>query len=397
MIFAINKVDRPNANPEKIKEELSNINILVEDWGGKYQSQEVSAKTGEGIDELLEKVLLETELLELKANPNKPAVGSVIEAELDKGRGYVTTIMIQGGTLRIGDVVVAGSHHGKVKAMFNHKGEKLKEAGPSTPIQMLGLDGAAQAGDLFNVMETDREAREVAAKREQLSREQSIRTKKHITLDEIGRRLAIGSFQELNVIVKGDVDGSIEALSDSLLKLSTNEVQVNVIHKGVGQISESDVLLATASDAVIIGFQVRPSTGAKNLAENEDVEIRLYSVIYDAINDVKDAMEGMLAPEEEEVIVGNVEIRDIFKISKVGTVAGCMVIDGVIKRANNIRVIRDGIVVYAGEIGQLKRFKEDVQEVKNGYECGLSIKNFNDLKVGDVVESYEIRETKRTL
>ena len=397
MIFAINKMDRPNANADKIKEELSAINILVEDWGGKYQSQEVSAKTGDGIDELLEKVLLETELLELKANPNKPAVGSVIEAELDKGRGYVTTIMVQSGTLRVGDVVVAGTHYGKVKAMFNHIGEKLEDAGPSTPVQMLGLDGAAQAGDIFNVMETDREAREVAGKREQLSREQSIRTKKHITLDEIGRRLAIGSFQELNVIVKGDVDGSIEALSDSLLKLSTDEVQVNVIHKGVGQISESDVLLATASDAVIIGFQVRPSVGAKALAENEDVEIRLYSIIYDAINDVKDAMEGMLAPDEEEIIVGNVQIRDIFKISKVGTVAGCMVIDGVVKRSNDIRVIRDGIVVYAGEIGQLKRFKEDVQEVKNGYECGLSIKNFNDLKEGDVVESYEIRETARKL
>ena len=397
MIFAINKIDRPNANADKIKEELSKINILVEDWGGKYQSQEVSAKTGEGIDELLEKVLLETELLELKANPNKNAIGSVIESELDKGRGYVTTIMVQAGTLRVGDVMVAGTHYGKVKAMFNHKGEKLKQAGPATPVLMLGLDGAAQAGDSFNVMDTDREAREVANKREQLTREQSIRTKKHITLDEIGRRLAIGSFQELNVIVKGDVDGSIEALSDSLLKLSTNEVQVNVIHKGVGQISESDVLLATASDAVIIGFQVRPSAGAKTLAQNEDVEIRLYSVIYDAINDVKDAMEGMLAPEEEEVIVGNVEIRDIFKISKVGTVAGCMVTDGVIKRANNIRIIRDGIVVYTGEIGQLKRFKEDVQEVKNGYECGLSIKSFNDLKVGDIVESYEVREIKRTL
>lgn len=397
LIFAINKIDRPNANPDKIKEELSKINILVEDWGGKYQSQEISAKTGEGVDELLEKVLLETEMLELKANPNKPAVGSVIEATLDKGRGYVTTIMIQSGSLHVGDVILAGSHHGKVKAMFNHIGEKLTEAGPSTPVQMLGLDGAAQAGDTLNVMTSDREARELATKREQLSREQSIRTKKHITLDEIGRRLAIGSFQELNVIVKGDVDGSIEALSDSLLKLSTDEVQVNVVHKGVGQISESDVLLATASDAVIIGFQVRPSSGAKILAENEDVEIRLYSVIYDAINDVKDAMEGMLAPEEEEIIVGNVEIRDIFKISKVGTVAGCMVTNGVIKRANNIRVIRDGIVVYSGEIGQLKRFKEDVQEVKNGYECGLSIKSFNDLKVGDVVESYEIREISRTL
>jgi len=397
MIFAINKIDRPNANSEKIKEELSKINILVEDWGGKYQSQDISAKTGEGIEELLEKVLLETEILELKANANKPAVGTVIEATLDKGRGYVTTIMVQSGTLKIGDVLLAGSHFGKVKAMYNHTGDRLEEVGPSTPLQMLGLSGAAQAGDTFNVMASEREAREVATKREQLSREQSIRTKKHITLDEIGRRLAIGSFKELNVIVKGDVDGSIEALSDSLLKLSTEEVQVNVIHKGVGQISESDVLLATASDAVIIGFQVRPSTGAKTIAENEDVEVRLYSIIYDAINDVKDAMEGMLAPDEEEIIVGNVEIRDIFKITKVGTVAGCMVLDGIIKRANNIRLIRDGIVLYSGEIGQLKRFKEDVQEVKNGYECGLSIKGFNDLKEGDVVESYEIREIKRTL
>ena len=397
MIFAINKMDRPNANADKIKEELSQVNILVEDWGGKYQSQEISAKTGDGIEELLEKVLLETELLELKANPNKPATGSVIEATLDKGRGYVTTIMIQAGTLKIGDVVLAGSYFGKVKAMFNHTGEKFDEAGPSTPVQMLGLAGAPPAGENFHVMPSEREAREMATKREQLTREQSIRTKKHITLDEIGRRLAIGSFQELNVIVKGDVDGSIEALSDSLLKLSTDEVQVNVVHKGVGQISESDVLLATASDAVIIGFQVRPSISAKTLAETEDVEIRLYSVIYDAINDVKDAMEGMLAPEEEEVIVGNVEIRDIFKITKIGTVAGCMVISGTVKRANDIRVIRDGIVVYSGEIGQLKRFKEDVQEVKKGFECGLSIKSFNDLKEGDVVESYEVREIKRTL
>ena len=397
MIFAINKMDRPNANADKIKEELSQINILVEDWGGKYQSQEISAKTGDGIEELLEKVLLETELLELKANPNKSATGSVIEATLDKGRGYVTTIMVQAGTLKIGDVVLAGSYFGKVKAMFNHTGEKFDEAGPSTPVQMLGLAGAPPAGETFHVMPSEREAREMATKREQLTREQSIRTKKHITLDEIGRRLAIGSFQELNVIVKGDVDGSIEALSDSLLKLSTDEVQVNVVHKGVGQISESDVLLATASDAVIIGFQVRPSVSAKTLAETEDVEIRLYSVIYDAINDVKDAMEGMLAPEEEEVIVGNVEIRDIFKISKVGTVAGCMVISGVVKRANDIRIIRDGIVVYSGEIGQLKRFKEDVQEVKKGFECGLSIKSFNDLEVDDIVESYEVREIKRTL
>ncbi len=397
MIFAINKMDRPSANADKIKEELSQNNILVEDWGGKYQSQEISAKTGDGIDDLLEKVLLETELLELKANPNKPATGTVIEATLDKGRGYVTTIMVQAGTLKIGDVVLAGSYFGKVKAMFNHTGEKFKEAGPSTPVQILGLAGAPPAGETFHVMPSEREAREMATKREQLTREQSIRTKKHITLDEIGRRLAIGTFKELNVIVKGDVDGSIEALSDSLLKLSTDEVQVNVVHKGVGQISESDVLLATASDAVIIGFQVRPSVGAKGLAETEDVEIRLYSVIYDAINEVKDAMEGMLAPEEEEIIVGNVEIREIFKISKVGTVAGCMVISGQVKRANDIRVIRDGIVVYSGEIGQLKRFKEDVQEVKKGFECGLSIKGFNDLKVDDVVESYEIREIKRTL
>jgi translation initiation factor IF-2 len=397
IIIAINKIDRPNANVEKIKDELSQINILVEDWGGKYQVQEISAKTGEGIGELLEKVLLETELLELKANPNKNAVGSVIEATLDKGRGYVTTIMVQSGTLKIGNVLLAGSHYGRVKAMFNHKGEKLTEAGPSTPVLMLGLNGAAQAGEALKVTDTEREARELATSREQIEREQSVRTKKHITLDEIGRRLAIGNFKELNVIVKGDVDGSIEALSDSLLKLSTDEVQVNIIHKGVGQISESDVLLATASDAIIIGFQVRPSSSAKKIAETEAVEIRLYSIIYDAINDVKDAMEGMLAPAEEEVIVGNVQIRDIFKISKVGTVAGCMVIDGVIKRANNIRVIRDGIVVYSGEMGQLKRFKDDVQEVKSGYECGLSIKGFNDLEEGDVVESYEVREIKRKL
>ena len=397
IIIAINKIDRPNANADKIREELSAMNILVESWGGKYQDQEISAKTGEGIDELLEKVLLEAELLELKANPNKNAVGSVIEAALDKGRGYVTTVMVQEGKLQIGDVMLAGSYFGKVKAMFDHTGKKLKEAGPSTPVQVLGLDGAPQAGDGFNVMDTDREAREIANKREQILREQSIRTKKHITLDEIGRRLAIGSFKELNIILKGDVDGSIEALSDSLQKLSTDEVQVNIIHKAVGQISESDVLLATASDAVIIGFQVRPSAGAKKIAETEAVEIRLYSIIYDAINDIKDAMEGMLDPDTEEVIVGNVEIRDIFKISKVGTVAGCMVTDGTIKRANPIRIIRDGIVVYEGEMGQLKRFKDDVQEVKSGYECGLSIKNFNDIKVGDVVESYEQREVKRTL
>ncbi len=397
IIIAINKIDKPNANPDKVKESLANINILVEDWGGKYQCAAISAKTGQGVDDLLEKVLLEAELLELKSNPVKRANGTVIEASLDKGRGYVATLLVQNGTMKVGDVVLAGAFHGRVKAMFDHKGNQMKEAGPSTPVLMLGLDGAPQAGDKFNVMESDREAREIATKREQIIREQSIRTKKHITLDEIGRRLAIGSFKELNVIVKGDVDGSVEALSDSLLKLSTEEIQVNIIHKGVGQISESDVLLASASDAVIVGFQVRPSTSAKRIAENEEIEIRLYSVIYDAINDVKDAMEGMLDPEVEEVIVGNVEVRDVFKISKVGTVAGCMVTDGYIKRNNPIRLIRDGIVVYSGEMGQLKRFKDDVQEVKNGYECGISIKNFNDIKEGDVIESYEERETKRTL
>ncbi|HCX24239.1 MAG: translation initiation factor IF-2 [Flammeovirgaceae bacterium] len=397
IIIAINKVDKPNANPDKIKEELSQMNILVEDWGGKYQCQHVSAKTGEGIDDLLEKVLLEAELLELTANPDKPAVGSVIEATLDKGRGYVTTLMVQAGTMKVGDVVLAGSNYGKVKAMFDHRGKKMNVVGPSTPVLMLGLDGAPQAGDRFNVMESDREAREIATKREQIHREQSIRTKKHITLDEIGRRLAIGSFKELNVIVKGDVDGSIEALSDSLLKLSTEEVQVNIIHKAVGQISESDVLLASASDAIIIGFQVRPSSQARRIAENEEIEIRLYSIIYDAINDVKDAMEGMLEPTTEEVITGNIEVREVFKISKIGTVAGCYVTEGTVKRQNKVRLIRDGIVVYEGEINQLKRFKEDVNEVKNGYECGVSIKNFNDIKVGDIIEGFTEKEVKRTL
>lgn len=397
IVIAINKVDKPNANPDKIKEELSQINILVEDWGGKYQCQHVSAKTGEGVEELLEKVLLEAELLELKANPDKPAIGSVIEASLDKGRGYVTTLMVQAGSMRIGDVVLAGSNYGKIKAMFDHRGKKIKEAGPSTPVLMLGLDGAPQAGDRFNVMNSEREAREIASKREQIQREQSIRTKKHITLDEIGRRLAIGSFKELNVIVKGDVDGSIEALSDSLLKLSTEEVQVNIIHKAVGQISESDVLLASASDAIIIGFQVRPSSQARRLAENEEIEMRMYSIIYDAINDVKDAMEGMLEPTTEEVITGNIEVREVFKISKVGTVAGCYVTDGTVKRSNKVRLIRDGIVVYEGEINQLKRFKDDVAEVKQSYECGVSIKNFNDIKAGDIIEGYEEREVKRKL
>ena len=397
IVIAINKVDKPNANPDKIREELANLNILVEDWGGKYQCQEVSAKTCQGIDELLEKVLLEAELQELKANPNKNAVGTVIEASLDKGRGYLATLMVQSGTMKIGDVVLAGSHYGKVKAMFDHRGNRLKEVGPSTPVQMLGLDGAPQAGDKFNVMDSEREAREIANKREQILREQSVRTKKHITLDEIGRRLAVGNFKELNVIVKGDVDGSVEALSDSLLKLSTDEVQVNIIHKAVGQISESDVLLATASDAIILGFQVRPSGGARKLAETEEIEIRLYSIIYDAINEIKDAMEGLLEPTEKEVITGNIEVRETFKISKVGTVAGCYVTDGYVKRNNQIRLIRDGIVVYTGDIGQLKRFKDDVGEVKAGYECGLSIKNFNDIKVGDIIEGFEIQEVKRTL
>ena len=397
IVIAINKIDRPNANPEKIKEELSAINVLVEDWGGKYQCQHISAKTGEGVEELLEKVLLEAELLELKANADKHAVGTVIEATLDKGRGYVTTLMVQAGTLNIGDVLLAGPYFGKVKAMFDHRGKKLDKVGPSTPVQMLGLDGAPQAGDKFNIMDTDREAREIATKREQILREQSVRTKKHITLDEIGRRLAIGSFKELNVIVKGDVDGSVEALSDSLLKLSTDEVQVNIIHKGVGQISESDVLLASASDAVVVGFQVRPSGGAKKIAETEEIEIRLYSVIYDAINDVKDAMEGMLAPTVEEIITGNIEVREVFKISKVGTVAGCYVTDGYVKRSNDIRLVRDGIVSYQGEINQLKRFKDDVQEVKSGFECGISIKSFNDIQVGDVIEGFEKREVKRSL
>lgn len=397
IVIAINKVDKPNANPEKIKEDLSKMNILVEDWGGKYQCQHVSAKTGEGIDELLDKVLLEAELLELKANPNKPAVGSIIEASLDKGRGFVSTIMVQAGTLRVGDVLLAGPYFGKVKAMFDHRGKKLNEAGPSTPVQMLGLDGAPQAGDRFNVMPSDREAREIANKREQILREQSIRTKKHITLDEIGRRLAIGNFKELNVIVKGDVDGSVEALSDSLLKLSTEEVQVNILHKAVGQISESDVLLASASDAIIVGFQVRPSSSARKIAETEEIEIRLYSIIYDAINEIKDAMEGMLEPTSEEVITGNIAVREVFKISKVGTVAGCYVTDGIVKRSNKVRLVREGIVVYTGEINQLKRFKDDVNEVKSGYECGISIKNFNDIKVGDVIEGFEVKQVKRTL
>jgi translation initiation factor IF-2 len=395
IIIAINKMDKPGANPEKVKDSLSKINILVEDWGGKYQCQAISAKSGLGIDELLEKVLLEAEILTLKANPDKPAIGSIIEASLDKGRGYVTTLMVQAGTLKVGDIMVAGSNHGRVKAMFDDTGKRVSEAGPSTPVQVLGLDGAPQAGEKFQVMESDREARELANKRSQILREQSIRTKKHITLDEIGRRLAIGSFKQLNVIVKGDVDGSVEALSDSLLKLSTEKVAVSIIHKAVGQISESDVLLASASDAIIIGFQVRPSVAARRIADNEEIEIRLYSIIYDAINEIKAAMEGMLEKEMEEVIVGNAEVREVFKISKIGTVAGCMVTDGYVKRNNPIRLIRDGIVVYSGEMTALKRFKDDASEVKSGFDCGISIKNLNDIEVGDVIESYETREVKK--
>ncbi|MGR3808883.1 translation initiation factor IF-2 [Jiulongibacter sp. NS-SX5] len=397
IVFALNKIDKPGANPDKIREDLSKENILVESWGGKYQEQEVSAKTGIGIDELLDKVLLEAELLELKANADRKANGAVVEASLDKGRGYVSTILVQAGTLNVGDIILAGQYFGRVRAMINDLGERIKVAGPSTPVQILGLPGAPQAGDKFNVMDSDREAREIANKREQIIREQSIRAKRHITLDEIGRRKAIGSFKELSVIVKGDVDGSVEALSDSLLKLSTDEVQVKIIHKGVGQISESDVLLASAADAIIIGFQVRPSANARRIADTEEIEIRLYSVIYDAINEIKDAMEGLLAPTEEEVVTGNIEVREIFKISKIGTIAGSYVTDGYVKRANSVRVIRDGIVLHDGKIAQLKRFKDDVSEVRAGYECGINVEKFNDLQIGDIIESYEIREIKRSL
>ncbi len=397
IVIAINKIDREDANPEKIKEELSKMNILVEDWGGKFQSQEISAKTGKGVDALQEKVLLEAELLDLKANAGKNAKGTVIESELDKGRGFVSTVLVQTGTLKMGDVVLAGCYSGRVKAMFNERGQRMDEAGPSTPAMILGLDGAAQAGDQFNVLDDEREARDIANKRMQLQREQGIRTHKHITLDEIGRRLAIGSFRELNIIIKGDVDGSIEALSDSMLKLSTEEVQVNVIHKSVGAITESDVLLASASNAIIVGFQVRPSMGARKLAEQEQIDIRLYSIIYDAINEVKDAMEGMLAPEYEEKITCNIEVREVFKIPKVGAVAGCRVMDGKVTRNTNIRIIRDGIVAFTGQLASLKRFKDDVKEVATGFECGLSVENYNDIKVGDIIEGYEQVAVKRTL
>jgi translation initiation factor IF-2 len=397
IIFAFNKIDRPGANADKVREQLSAMNILVEEWGGKYQTQEISAKTGLNIELLLEKVLLEAELLELKANPNKRAVGTVIESALDKGRGIVTTVLVQAGTLRVGDPILAGCYSGRVKALTNERGQRVEQAGPSTPVQVLGMQGAPTAGDKFNALESEPEAREIANKRLQLQREQGLRTQKHITLDEIGRRLAIGNFKELNIIVKGDVDGSIEALSDSLLKLSTDQIQVNIISKAVGQISESDVLLASASDAIIIGFQVRPSGGARKLAEQEQIDIRLYSIIYDAINEIKAAMEGMLAPTFEEKIVANVEIREIFKISKVGTIAGCMVLDGKITRNSKIRIVREGVVIYTGELASLKRFKDDVKEAATGYECGLNIQNFNNIEVGDIVEAYENVEVKRKL
>ena len=395
MVFAINKIDKPNANPDHIKEQLSQMNYLVESWGGKYQDQEVSAKKGLNLDKLLEKVLLEAEMLDLKANPNKKAQGTVIESTLDKGRGYVSTILVQSGTLRVGDVILSGTYTGRVKAMFNENGKKVEAAGPSTPVQVLGLNGAPQAGDTFNVMDDDRSAREIANKREQLARMQGIMTQKHVTLDEIGRRIAIGSFKELNIIVKGDVDGSVEAMSGSLIKLSKETVQVNVIHAAVGQISESDVLLAAASNAIIVGFQVRPSAAARKLAEKEEIEIRLYSIIYDAINDIKDAIEGMLEPVMKEEIVASVEVLEIFKISKVGTVAGCIVREGKLQRNTPIRVIRDGIVIYTGKLGSLKRFKDDVKEVAAGQDCGLNIESFNDIRVGDIVEGYEQVEVKR--
>ena len=397
MVFAINKIDKPGANPEKIREQLSQMNILVEDWGGKYQCQEISAKKGINVDALLEKVLLESEMLELKANPNKRAAGAVIESSLDKGRGYLATILVQNGTLRVGDVMLSGCYTGKVKAMYNERGQKVTEAGPSTPVSVLGLNGAPTAGETFVVMADEKEAKDIANKREQLIRIQGIKTQKHMTLEEIGRRIAIGNFKELNVIVKGDVDGSVEALSDSIIKLSTEEVRVNVIHKAVGAISESDILLAAASDAIIIGFQVRPMPSARKLAEKEEIEIRLYSVIYDCINELKSGIEGMLEPEQKEVVTATAEVQETFKISKVGTIAGCIVREGKLTRTAKVRVIRDGIVVYTGELGSLKRFKDDVKEVHSGLDCGLNIQGYNDIKVGDVVEAYTIEEIKRTL
>ncbi len=397
IIFAINKVDKPNANPDKIKEQLAGMNLLVEDWGGSIQSQDISAKTGQGVEELLEKVLLEAEVLELKANPTKNAVGTVVEAQLDKGRGYVSTILVQAGTLRIGDYLLAGKHSGKVRAMFDERGNNLAEAGPSTPVSILGLDGAPQAGDKFNVFDDEREAKQIATKRSQLQREQSVRTQKTLTLDEIGRRIALGDFKELNIILKGDVDGSVEALTDSFQKLSTEEIQVNILHKGVGAITESDVLLASASDAIIVGFNVRPQGNARSVADKEEVDIRTYSIIYDAINDLKDAMEGMLSPEMKEEVTGNVEIREVYKISKIGNIAGCMVMNGKVYRDSKVRIVRDGIVVHDGELSSLKRFKDDVKEVAKGYDCGLQIKNYNDIKVGDTLEAYKEVAVKKKL
>ena len=397
MVFAINKIDKPAANPDKIKEELANMNYLVEDWGGKYQSQDISAKKGIGVEDLMEKVLLEADLLELRANPDRAAIGSVIESSLDKGRGYVATVLVQNGTLHVGDVILAGTNYGKVKAMFNERNQRVTEAGPSTPVLILGLNGAPQAGDTFNVLPTEQEARDIASKREQLQRELNMRTKKRVGLEELGRRRALNDFHELNLVVKGDVDGSVEALSDSLLKLSTPEIQVNVLHKGVGAISESDVTLAAASDAIIIGFQVRPSAAARREAEKEGVEIRLYSVIYKAIEEVKDAMEGLLSPEIKEEIIGTAEVLQTYKISKVGTIAGAIVRDGKIKRASKVRVIRDGIVIYTGELGSLKRFKDDVKEVTSGYDCGLSVQGYNDIREGDLIEAFEEVEVKKTL
>ncbi len=397
LVFAINKIDRPTANPEKIKEGLANMNLLVEDWGGKIQSHDISAKTGNGVKELLEKILLEAELLELKANPDKLASGTVVEAFLDKGRGYVSTILVQGGTLKIGDYVLAGTCSGKIKAMHDERGKIVKAAGPATPISILGLDGAPQAGDKFHVLEDEKEAKQIAAKRSQLLREQSVRTQRHITLDEIGRRIALGDFKELNIILKGDVDGSVEALTDSFQKLSTDEIQVNIIHKGVGAITESDVLLASASDAIVIGFNVRPMGNARDIADKEEIDIRMYSIIYDAINDLKDAMEGMLSPVMKEEISGTAEIRETFKISKIGTIAGCMVTSGKIFRNSNIRLIRDGVVIYTGELSSLKRFKDDVKEVAKGYDCGLQIKNYNDIRENDIVEAFQEVAVKKTL
>ncbi len=397
MIFAINKIDKPGANPDKIREALANMNYLVEEWGGKYQSQEISAKKGLNIDKLLDKVLLEAEMLELKANPNRNATGNVIESSLDKGRGYVATLLVRNGTLKVGDMIVCGAYYGHVKAMFNERNQRVERATPSEPVLVLGLNGAPQAGEKFTVYEDEREAKEIANRRDQLQREQDMRTKKHITLDEIGRRIAIGNFQQLDIIVKGDVDGSVEALADSLIKLSTEEIQVNVIHKAVGQISESDIMLATASNAIVVGFQVRPSATARRLAEREEIDIRLYSIIYDAIEEIKAAMEGMLSPEIREQITGTLEIMETFKISKVGTIAGCMVKEGKVKSKSKVRIIRDGIVVHSGELGSLKRFKDDVKEVAAGLDCGLNITNYNDIKVGDVVEAYEEIEVTRKL